>query len=513
MADRWSAFLFEIMKYLVKAKEMKQFDRNTIEHFGILSEVLIERAALAAFEELQKKLQPAQTRILIVCGNGNNGADGLALARLLHLAGAEVTTLLLGDRTKATPENKKELQINEAYGILSVTDPDQLQTENWDVVVDALFGVGLSRKIEGEFARYIERINAIDAWKLALDIPSGVNSDQGTIMGIAFLADLTVTFSYEKLGMRLYPGQDCCGEIICREVGINDPSFLDYKPTTLALEKTDRKLIPKRANRGNKGTFGKILIIAGSACLAGAAVFSAKAAYKSGAGMVKILTVEENRQILQTLVPEAILSVYSPKKIDFSLLTTDMQWADVIVCGPGLGKSQEADKLVRFVLKNAAVPVVFDADALNLLAKDVDLLLAPHTELVLTPHLGEMARLTGNTIGYIQDALIGCAEEFARAYNVIVALKDARTVTAIPYNSTYVNLSGNNGMATAGSGDALTGVIAALIAQGLQPGIAAPLGVFLHGLAGDLVAEEKGVQGLMVSDLIEKLPFVFKGAW
>ena len=153
MADRWSAFLFEIMKYLVKAKEMKQFDRNTIEHFGILSEVLIERAALAAFEELQKKLQPAQTRILIVCGNGNNGADGLALARLLHLAGAEVTTLLLGDRTKATPENKKELQINEAYGILSVTDPDQLQTENWDVVVDALFGVGLSRKIEGEFAR------------------------------------------------------------------------------------------------------------------------------------------------------------------------------------------------------------------------------------------------------------------------------------------------------------------------------------------------------------------------
>ncbi len=506
------------MKYLVKKGEMKQYDANTMDVFGMSSLVLIERAALAAVEELERDGLDRLSRILVAAGTGNNGADGLVMARLLYLKGHTVQIVLAGNRSKATPENRTELQIAQNYGVAAMDADTWLETAgqptDYDIVVDALFGVGLSRRIEGVYDQLIEQLNGLHAKKVAVDIPSGIDADDGQVLAVAFQADLTVTFSYEKLGMRLFPGQSYCGRIVCRSVGIDDHSFLadterGHKPLAAALTDEDLRLIPARRMRTNKGSYGKVLVIAGSVNMAGAAVFSARAAYLCGCGLVHVLTPEENRTIIQSTLPEAVLTTYTAKKPEPEILTTAMQWADVIVCGPGLGTSDAAHRIVRTVLKNAAVPLVLDADALNIISEETDILRRPHTDLVVTPHLGEMARLQDLPVSYIQDHIVESAEEFARTYNLICVLKDARTVTAVPFGQTYVNLSGNNGMATGGSGDVLTGVIAALIVQGAAPELAAPLGVYIHGLAGDLAAETQGRYSLTASTLLEALPGIF----
>lgn len=504
------------MKYLVRKGEMKQYDTNTMEFFGMPSMVLIERAALAAVEELKRDGLPAGSRILIACGTGNNGADGLVMARLLFLSGCAVQILTVGNRTKATEENKRELAIAEKYGVPVITAEEFLQAEayHFDVVADALFGVGLSRRIEGIYGQVLERLNGLSGKKLAVDIPSGIDADDGSVLGVAFRADLTVTFSYEKLGMRLFPGQEYCGRVICRSVGIDDRSFLEdekrgRRPSAAAFMEDDLMRLPARLPRTNKGSYGKVLVIAGSVNMAGAALFAAKAAYFSGCGLVRILTPEENRMILQSTLPEAVMSTYNGKKPREEQVIEALQWADVIICGPGIGTGDAARMLVHTVLKNAAVPMVFDADALNILSEEPEVLRKPHTDLIVTPHLGEMARLQKATVSYIRDHLVETAEEFARTYNLICVLKDARTVTSVPYQMTYVNLSGNNGMATGGSGDVLTGVIAGLIAQGMEPGLAAPMGVYIHGAAGDAAAKEYGRYSLTAQSLLASLPAIF----
>lgn len=500
-----------------------------MEVFGIPSLVLIERAALAAVEELERDGLREHSRILIACGTGNNGADGLVMARLLYLKGHDIQILTAGSRSKATPENKKELEIAKNYGVPVRTAEDFLQHVDhegeksvvaccfggYDIIVDAVFGVGLSRRIEGAYGQLLTCLNELTAKKIAVDIPSGIDADDGSVLGVAFRADLTVTFSYEKAGMRLFPGQSYCGTIVCRSVGIDDRSFFadekhGHEPVMAALTDEDLSMIPNRRPHTNKGSYGKVLVVAGSVNMAGAAIFSARAAYLSGCGLVRVLTPEENRTIIQSMLPEAVLTTYNNKKIDSDAVISAIQWADVIVCGPGLGTGDAAHRLVHAVLKNAAVPVIMDADALNVISEDTEILRGPHTDLIVTPHLGEMARLQGVAVSYIQDHLAESAEEFARTYNLICVLKDARTITAVPYERTYINLSGNNGMATGGSGDVLTGVIAGLIAQGAKPELAAPLGVYVHGLAGDAAADAHGRYSLMAQTLLDALPGIFK---
>ena len=519
------------MRYLVRKNEMKQYDTNTMEVFGIPSLVLIERAALAAVEELERSGLQEKSRILIACGTGNNGADGLVMARLLYLKGHFVQILMAGNRAKATLENKKELEIAKKYGVPVITSDDFLRqfdqkdaatgdqartglTEEYDVVADAVFGVGLSRWIEGTYGELIACLNGLHGKKVAVDIPSGIDADDGSVLGLAFQADLTVTFSYEKVGMRLFPGQSYCGEIVCRSVGIDDHSFLadterGHEPMMAALTTEDLALIPARRPHTNKGSYGKVLVIAGSVNMAGAAIFSAKAAYLSGCGLVRVLTPEENRTIIQSTLPEAVLTTYRARELEIEPVITAMQWADVIVCGPGLGTGDAAHRLVDAVLEHAVVPVIFDADALNVISEETDILRKAHTDLIVTPHLGEMARLQKVSVSYIQEHLVEVAEKFAHTYHLNCVLKDARTITAIPCERTYVNLSGNNGMATGGSGDVLTGVIAGLISQGAKPGLAAPLGVYLHGLAGDAAAEACGRYSLTARSLLEALPKIF----
>lgn len=486
------------MEYLVNSREMKYCDTNTTEHFKIPSMVLMERAALGVVQIIMQEAAPF-CRVLVVCGCGNNGADGMAIARMLFLAGKEAVVYLAGDKEKLSPLAREQYAILEAYHIPFAAAVE----DSYDVVVDAVFGIGLSRQLDESTAALINRLNAIESYKVAVDIPSGVSADNGMIMGAAYKADITVTFAYKKLGMVLYPGASYCGRIHVCDIGMEEHSWLDKKPCVYEMVREDLSALKSRTEDANKGTFGKVLIIAGSLNMAGAAILSAKAAYAAGCGLVQVFTPEENRIILQTAVPEAVLKTYSAKKPELALLNESLAWADVIVLGPGLGRSGGAHEIVKTALKNAAVPMVADADALNLMAEDINCLLKPHTELIITPHPGEMARLNGNAVSYIKENLVQTAEDFARTYQVITVLKDARTVTAVPYGKTYINTAGNNGMATAGSGDVLSGILGSLIAQGLPPELAAPLGVLIHASAGDEQEKVTGKHALTAGGIIE----------
>lgn len=525
------------MRYLVNSREMKSYDNDTIEHFHVPSVVLMERAATAFVDEMHRQGTDC-AHVLVAAGTGNNGGDGYAIARLLLLEGFDVTVLEADQAARAAdqsqggecpaPQTASDADaVDIAAGADRRTDANRLQrsiflayggriltrlAENavYTAVVDAVFGVGLSRDIEGGYAAVIGQLNALSGTKLAVDIASGISSDNGAILGTAFRADLTITFAYEKLGSVLWPGNTCSGNVIVRDIGITDHSFCGKKPAVAALGPCDLIRLPKRVSHSNKGSYGRLLLIAGSAGMAGAACLGGRAACCCGCGLVRVYTPEENRVIIQTALPEAILSTWSGREPDRESLSDAMKWADAIVCGPGLGTTPAAAALVREVLAGASVPVLMDADALNLIAEDTGLLETCHTDLVVTPHLGEMSRLTGESVSSLQRHLIASAEEFAERYRAVCVLKDEHTVTAVPHGQTWLNLSGNAGMATAGSGDVLSGVIGALMAQGLSAGAAAPLGVYLHGLAGDVMAEETGMCGLMAGDLPEGIRRVMK---
>lgn len=497
------------MKRIVNSEEMKFCDRNTITHFGIPSIVLMERAALFVADETAKRA-PAASRILLVCGNGNNGADGLAAARLLHQRGYEIEVVQAPDNGKRSQENQMQRDILHNYGI-KITE-QMPQPLSFDCVIDALFGVGLNRAFTGVYAQWITLLNETDSYRIAIDMPSGVSADDGTVYEPAFAADLTVTFAYQKAGQLFYPGREKCGEVVTAAIGITDESWLGRGPSLFATEPLDLLRIPKRPARSNKGTFGRVLVIAGSTGMAGAALFCAKAAYACGCGLVKIVTCEENRAIIQTALPEALLSAYqTPETSEINMtdkmektLAEDIRWADVIAIGPGLGIHSLARKMTRQVLTTAKKPVVADADALRILADQPQLLQQSCARLILTPHPGEMAALCKKQIPDIVNNLRGVAEQFAQKYHLICVLKDAVTVTSGPFG-TYLNTSGCSAMAKGGSGDILTGIIAALAAQGMEPQAAAYTGAYLHGLAGEAAAEQNGGYSVLAKDIIRAL--------
>ena len=497
------------MRYLVSGKEMKLLDRNTSEHFGVPELVLMEQAAMTfvwKFFELQQAYKKSCDRILIVCGSGNNGADGLAVARHLYQKGKDVTIYPIGEMAGHRTSNSYNTQkaIDEAYRISMVTE---LPAESFDVIIDAVFGIGLSRDITGALAECIQKLNERSSWKLAIDISSGIDSTSGAILGTSFLAEDTITFSYGKLGQYLWPGNEASGRVHVVPIGITEDSRLEGMPEYAVLDENDLKRLPVRKDHSNKGSYGKLLVIAGSKNMAGAAVFSGTAAYRSGTGLVRILTDEANRQTIQTAVPEAVLITYNDG-FEEKLLLDQLQWADAVVLGPGIGQETSARRLVAMTLKHYDGPLIIDADGLNIVSENPDLLLH-RKHIVVTPHLGEMSRLTGLTIADIQKNMIKTAKDFADKYNVVCVLKDFRTITAVPHGHTYLNMSGNNGMATAGSGDVLAGMIGALLAQGLSEEDAASIGVYLHGLAGDAARDQYGATSMMASDILRGITQVF----
>lgn len=501
------------MEYIVTANEMKQCDYETIHHFGVPSLVLMERAALCVVHEITTRFTNDK-KVLIVAGSGNNGGDGFAIGRILWEKGFLVTFVLLGDKDKCSEQTKIQIDILLKYGL---TINSKIEKTEYDIVVDAIFGIGLSRPIKSTLKENIELMNSLKTFVVAVDIPSGINSDDGNIMGCAVQASITVTFAYKKRGLLLFPGAKYAGEVIRVNIGIMDDSFLGKKPLLQALGRDDLYLLPDRKADGNKGTFGKALIISGSTNMSGASQLCALSCYRTGAGMVKIVTSKENRVIIQESIPEALLTTYK-EEIDskfLQVLEIDLDWSDVVAIGPGIGKSKQAIIIVKYILENCKKPIVIDADALNIMSEDKKLMemLKKNqidNQVIVTPHLGEFSRLWGMSIEKIKTNLIEEVGHFSKEYGVITVCKDSRTAISIKGDQSYINVSGNNGMATAGSGDVLTGIIIGLLAQGKDARLAATLGTYIHGLAGDFVSKSNNSYSLMASDLIDTLKYILK---
>lgn len=532
------------MKQLLTGVQMKQADSWSIQEFGMESLVLMERAALCVAQHILSVRKPGKAFLL--CGMGNNGADGLAVARILVQNGWSVRVLAVGKSEKATREwlyQKKLLdKMNIEVNLLSSNFSSQYPSA--DVYIDALFGIGLAREVTGVYRAAIEEWNIrraeCGAYGVAVDICSGLDAGSGQMLGACIQADVQITFGYGKVGQYLYPGAAAAKKTMICDIGFPKEAIhhIDGLPFE-TLEQSDlTHLLGERCPWGNKGTFGRVVILAGSEGMAGAAYLSALAAYRTGAGLVEIITPECNRLVLQQLLPEAVLRCIPEnvtKEAIKELVTSELSKAKAIVVGPGLSTGSLAGQLVDTVLDwNESVnkkielerqcPIVIDADALNLLAKKAEKqreskLLAKKIEkqqesseiilplgfhVMLTPHPGELGRLLGISTKEVTANLIACAEALQKQFGCTCVCKDARTVIYTEGHR-YCNLTGNSGMATGGSGDVLTGIIASLAAQGLPAQKAAVLGVWLHGAAGDGAAKEKSPYSMIARDLTDGL--------
>ena len=518
---------------VVTPKQMREIDKRAIEEFGIPGIILMENAALQA-QKIIEKLYPSIRKVLILAGYGNNGGDGLALARLFHSSGKAAEVLLFGNEHNLSPDAKRNLMIIERLQIPLILLKNSIkedESRNFicdcltraDLVVDALFGTGLSKPLEGHFKIAVDMVNDlhhVSARKIpiiSLDIPSGVNGENGAVLGSAILASDTVSFGYPKMGHYLYPGKMHTGRLHVVPISLPPESADAAGVSAFTLSEGEAALkLKKRLPWGHKGTFGKVAVIAGSTGMTGAACLTATAALKSGAGIVTAAVPSSLNPILENKLTEVM--TYPLKDTGHGTLSRNcvkdipefLKDKDVLAIGPGLGREDDIYDILEYILAGQSIPIVLDADGLNHVSKNLGLLVDYKHPVVITPHPGEMARLIGMTADEVSSQPIEIAVNFAKKTNKIVLLKGATSVVANPRGEVYINNTGNNGMATAGSGDVLTGIIAGLIAQKHEPFDAAVLGAFLHGLAGDEVVCEKGQDSLTAGDILEKIPSVIK---
>lgn len=511
------------MRYVVSAGEMKQYDENTIAGYKMPSLVLMERAALATAAEIMQR-KPARDKVVILAGTGNNGGDGLAIGRLLMQQGYPVTFCVIGERDRCSDETTRQIEIIEKYGFPILR---KMPDAEYNIIVDALFGIGLTREITGEYANLVAAVNRHKCEQdnilvCAVDIASGIHADTGAVMGGAIAADITVTFAFAKRGHYFFPGAEYTGELIIKDIGITSESFGSVgKPKFFTYDEPVMNLMPVRRRDGHKGSYGKVLLIAGSPGMSGACELSARGCFACGAGMVKIVTHDKNAVILQSKIPEAILTTYAASA-DIAAednhswkqeLLAAMEWADSIVIGPGLGKSAAALFMLHMVVEQGNLPLLIDADALNLLAENKKLqesLAAQYDRpVILTPHMGEFQRLKAGCADSADQETKDIVEEQKRVairMSCVLVCKGAKTlVHQGRQDGTYLNLSGNDGMAAAGSGDVLSGMAGAFLAGGMNAFNSACLAVYLHGLAGDYAAEWKGKYSMSAGDIADAI--------
>lgn len=509
------------MQYITNAREAKEIDRISIQEIGISSLVLMEKAALAVAGCVKANTN-TQDQILAVCGMGNNGGDGVAAARLLWEDGYSVTICLIGREEAASEEMRRQISIVKNLGIRVCTG---LPSGEYNVILDALFGIGLSREVTGEFADVINWMNEQEAVRFAVDIPSGISASTGEVLAVAVYADFTITFGTNKRGLVLFPGCNYAGQVIVADIGFPKKAVEKVEPRTYTLTREEAaEMMPPRILRSNKGSYGKVLVIAGSKEISGACYLCAEAAYRMGCGLVKVITASENAAVIKNRLPEALVKTYDSGK-DYSIpenkttlqvmIEQEIQWATTIVIGPGIGLEEPADILLTQVLQEKNKAVVIDADGLNLLAKKEEYFVLREDgsrkiclpeNIVLTPHLVEMSRLVQVELPVLRGKMVEQALlSLERANCQTLVLKDARTVVT-DGNEVYVNTTGNNALSTGGSGDVLSGMIAGLLAQGMKPKKAAVLAVCLHGIAAEEYMGYGGRYSMMASDILQMLP-------
>ena len=510
--------------WLVTAEEMRRLDRATIEGGHASGEALMERAGAGVVEAMERRYGPSLgLRVLVLCGTGNNGGDGLVAARHLRARGAEVHVGVLGDHARIRGEALIHLDRLTASGfaVASITTDDELvrllaSRDRWDFALDALLGTGARGEPEGLLADAVQRLRQLDdagTYVVALDLPTGVHADSGAIARRAVRADLTVTFGCPKRGHFLYPGRAFVGTLEVADIGL-DPHALETMsiPVHLATAAAMAALLPARDPRAHKNSVGRVVVVGGSTGLTGAVALAARAALRSGAGTVQAAIPRSLNDVLEVKLTEE-MTLPMPETAERTLALAALEpllaragQAEVIALGSGLSRHRDAAELVRRVVAECDRPLVIDADGLNAFEGHTEALLSAPAPRVLTPHLGEMRRLTGVDTEALEANRIDVTREWAQRWRSVLVLKGAPTVIGAPDGRATVIPTGNPGMATAGMGDVLTGAIAALIAQGLTPYDAARLGAYAHGMAGDRVAGEKGQYGLVAGDVVEALP-------
>jgi NAD(P)H-hydrate epimerase len=514
---------------LLTAAEMRRLDRATIDGGHAAGAALMERAGAGVVLAMHKRYgSPLAMRILVVCGTGNNGGDGFVAARYLAMHGAEVHVVVAGDLARIQGDALAHLQRLRAEGVevASIASEADLQElvatrDQWDFAVDALLGTGASGAPTGPVADAVQVLRELDETGtrvIAVDLPTGVDADTGAIARRAVRADLTVSFGAPKRGHFLYPARAFVGALEVVDIGLSlDAVGAGGFPVTLATAPEMAALIPARDPRAHKGVVGRIVIVGGSVGLTGAVALAARAASRAGAGYVEAAVPDSLNPILEAKLTEQITRPMAETPSQ-ALAAAALQpilglleRCDVLAIGPGLSRESESADLARSLIAGSPRPLVIDADALNALIGHDKLLSDAGSPRILTPHLGEMSRLTGVSAADLEARRIDAAREWAQRWHSVVVLKGAPTVVASPAGAVTVNPTGNPGMAALGMGDVLTGVIAALLGQGLSPYDAARLGAYVHGMAGDIVEGEKGQHGLTAGDVVEAVPLALLG--
>ncbi len=505
---------------VLNTQQMREADRRTIEDVGIPSIVLMENAgrqAVAAMEAAFEDL--LSSHVAVLCGRGNNGGDGFVIARTLIQRGVETSVFLLGSVADVRGDARTNLEVLGRIGltIVEITNGQEWELHfseisECELIVDAILGTGFRGQLSGMLETVVADVNGLGVPVVAIDLPTGLSADSHEIEGEAIEASMTVTLAAPKIPLVLPPADTHCGDLVIADIGIPLPILDDIEGPYVEILTRERmrEIVPARAADSHKGDFGRVLIVAGSMGKTGAAHLAATGALRSGAGLVTIATPRSCLPIVASMGAEYMtepLEETSGGAIDYGAVdhVLDMK-ADVIAIGPGLGQDPSTAAFVQAVVERAGVPLVLDADGLNAFSGDVERLTGRDgVNVIITPHPGEMARLLNTSIEDIQRDRLRHATEFAAAHRLHVILKGHRTVVAGPDNRAFVNLTGNAGMATGGTGDLLTGMVAAWFAQLLDAEAACKLAVYLHGTAGDLAEADEGEVAMTAGAMADRL--------
>ena len=500
-----------------RVSEMRGLDRTAIEKFGIIEDLLMENAGQAVYFALLKEFGIKDKKFVVFCGIGNNGGDGFVIARKIHSNGGDVKVFVLGDQSKFKGAAKMNLDIVSGLPVevrpLESAESVKIDLYHCDAVVDAIFGTGLTRNVGGVYRDVIELVNGSGKTVFCVDIPSGVQGDTGKIMGTAMRADYTVTFGLPKIGNMLFPGYGLCGKLYVTHISF-PPSM--YNTDSMKIEINHPLRHAPRDQDGHKGDFGEVLFIAGASSYFGAPYYAALSLLKAGGGYSRLAVpgsmapfiANKGSEIVFVPQKETGSGSISIENKDALLELSDKM--DMVVLGPGLSLDEETQQLARGLAREITKPLLIDGDGITALCEDLEIATERKAETILTPHLGEMSRMTKMGVGEIDANKIDILQRTAKKLNAMIVLKGAHSLIGYPDERVFINMSGNPGMATAGSGDVLTGTIAAMFGLGLSIDDAVRKGVFIHGFSGDLAARDKGEDGITAQDILDYLPLAMK---
>lgn len=500
-----------------KIEEMENLDRTATKKYSISQEFLMENAGLAVYNVIFREFGVTGKRFTVLCGSGNNGGDGLVVARKIYSQGGDVHVILLSDESKFKGAARVNYQIASKLplNIESFTCVDSLEEKisQGDAVVDAIFGTGLTREVEGKYRDVIKAVNRSGKPVFSVDIPSGISGNNGMVMGVAVRSSCTVTFGLPKLGNLLYPGYEYGGKLYVTHISF-PPSM--YERDSLKVATNQLVELPKRGIDTHKGDFGDTLFIAGASSYLGAPYFSALSFLKAGGGYSRLASPSSitsfiaNKGSEIVFIPQEETATGSIALSSKKSLLEMAKNVDMVVMGPGLSLNQETQELVRELTLKIEKPLLVDGDGITALSQERSILQKREASTILTPHLGEMSRITGLSIKEINENKIDTLQKYTQELGAIIVLKGAHSLIGYPDGRVFINLSGNCGMASAGSGDVLTGTIAAMFGLGLSLEEAVRIGVFMHGFSGDLAAQEKGKDGITAQDVLDFLPRALK---